>query len=131
MLITIHTDNHIQGREDVAQTVEDMVAEAIGDFSEWITRVEVHLSDENAGKGGADDKRCVIDAHPKGSAHIASHHNSGTVKEAIEGSLEKLTTMLQKIHDKRIDKQRRPGSVPSSMPSSSTVTDLDSTDSAE
>ena len=108
MLITIHTDNHIQGREDVAQTVEDMVADAIGDFSEWITRVDVHLSDENAGKGG-DDKRCVIDAHPKGTAHIASHHHSSTVKEAIEGSLEKLMTMLQKIHDKRIDKQRRPG----------------------
>ena len=62
----------------MAQTIEDMVADAIGDFSEWITRVDVHLSDENAGKGG---------------------------------------------HDKRIDRQRRPGSAK--------ITDLDSTDSPE
>ena len=123
MLITIHTDNHIQGREDVSQTVESMVADAIGDFSEWLTRVEVHLSDVNGNKGGDDDKRCVIDAHPKGSAHIAAHHNAGTVKESIEGALEKLMTMLQKIHDKRIDKQRRPGAA--KMPS------VESTESAE
>jgi ribosome-associated translation inhibitor RaiA len=114
MLITIHTDNHIQGREDVAQTVEAMVADAIGDFSEWLTRVEVHLSDVNGNKGGDDDKRCVIDAHPKGSSHIAAQHNSSTVREAIDGALEKLMTMLQKIHDKRIDKQRRPGAVKAS-----------------
>jgi ribosome-associated translation inhibitor RaiA len=109
VLITIHTDKHIQGREDVSQTVESMVAEAIGDYSKWLTRVEVHLSDVNGGKGGSDDKRCLIDAHPKGSAHIAAHHNAGTVRDAIEGAVEKIMTMLTKIHDKRIDRQHRPG----------------------
>lgn len=109
MLISIHTDNHIQGREDVSQTVQNMVEDSVGDYSEWLTRIDVHLSDVNGNKGGDDDKRCVINVHPKGSSNIAVHHNAATIKEAIEGALEKLTTMLHKIHDKRIDRQRRPG----------------------
>lgn len=111
MLITIHTDKHIQGREDVAQSVEALVEDAIGDFSGWLTRVEVHLSDENGSKGGGDDKRCKIDAHPKGGQHVAVHHDAPTIKEAIEGSLDKLMTVLGKIHDKRIDSRHRPAPI--------------------
>lgn len=111
MLISIHTDNHIQGREDVAQTVESLVADAIGHFSEWLTRVDVHLSDENGSKGGGDDKRCLLDVHLKGAQNIAAHHNAPTIREAIDGALDKLNLQLEKIHDKRIDRQHRPGEI--------------------
>ncbi len=111
MLISVHTDNHIQGRADVVETVQSMVADALGDFSSRLTRVEIHLSDENGGKGGENDKRCLIDAHPKRSAHIAIHYKANTVKEAIDGALEKLMTVLHKFRDKRIDKRHRPGPV--------------------
>ena len=110
MHISIHTDNHIQGREDVAQTVQGLVEEAVSHFSEWLTRIDVHLSDENGSKGG-NDKRCLIDAHPKGSSNIAAHHTAATVRDAIEGAIDKLTLQLEKIHDKRIDRQHRPGPI--------------------
>ena len=112
MRTSIHTDNHIQGRKDVAETIESLVEDAIGGYSEWLTSVEVHLSDVNGNKGGADDKRCVIDAHPKGSQHVATHHNASTLREAIDGAVNKLMTILEKIHDKRLDRRHRPAFVP-------------------
>jgi ribosome-associated translation inhibitor RaiA len=108
MKINIHTDKNIQGREDVAQRVESMVEDAVGHFSEVLTRVDVYLTDENAGKSGNEDKRCLIEANPKGLPALAVHHDANTVLEAIEGASDKLTSALEKLHGKRLDRQRHP-----------------------
>jgi hypothetical protein len=59
MKIQINTDNHIEGSEELAEQAEATVESTLGHLAEHITRVEVHLSDENSDKGGAHDKRCV------------------------------------------------------------------------
>ena len=62
MHIQINTDSNIQGDNALAQRVETMVRETLDRFSKQITRVEVHLRDENSGsKFGTEDKRCLVE----------------------------------------------------------------------
>ena len=59
MKIQVNTDHNIEGHEALAAHVSSLVESALGRASEHITRVEVHLSDESAGKSGPDGKRCA------------------------------------------------------------------------
>ena len=53
MKIQINTDNHLIGREALAQQAEARVQAALGHLAEQITRVEFHHSDANGQKIGA------------------------------------------------------------------------------
>jgi hypothetical protein len=66
MKIQLNTDAHIDGNEALAAQVGAMVEQALDRFSEHITRVEVHLADENAGKSGRKDQRCRLEARLEG-----------------------------------------------------------------
>ena len=66
MHIQINTDGNIEGHEALATQVSSEVESALKHVSDHITRVEVHLSDENSDKkGGNDDMRCVMEARPR------------------------------------------------------------------
>ena len=94
MLIQVNTDNHITGREALTSRVEATVESALTRFSERITRVEVHLSDENGRKSGPDDKRCVMEARLEGRQPVAVTHIAATLDEAVSGAADKLTSAL-------------------------------------
>ncbi|MDP3417947.1 hypothetical protein [Falsiroseomonas sp.] len=76
------------GGADLIASVEQAVAGAVGRFEAHLTRVEVHLGDVNAGKGGARDKRCLVEAGPNGKAPIAVSHQAATVPIAMNGKLD-------------------------------------------
>ena len=95
MLIEVNTDKHIQGRADVAASVQGMVDGALDHFRERITRVEVHLGDENGSKGGGSDIRCSLEARIEGHQPVAVTHHADSVEEAVEGAAEKLDRVLE------------------------------------
>lgn len=94
MLIQVNTDNHISGSEALTSRVEATVDSALTRFAERITRVEVHLSDENGGKSGPDDKRCVMEARLEGRQPVAVTHQAATLDEAVSGAADKMTSAL-------------------------------------
>ncbi|MEO7360923.1 MAG: HPF/RaiA family ribosome-associated protein [Gemmatimonadaceae bacterium] len=94
MLIQVNTDNHIPGHEELVKQVEEAVSKALLRFESQITRVEVHLSDENGNKGGADDKRCVLEARIEGHQPVVASHQAETLKQAYTGAATKLKTAL-------------------------------------
>jgi hypothetical protein len=94
MQIQIHTDHNIEGREALSVHVEGVVESALGRFRARLTRVEVHLSDQNSGKGGEDDKRCMIEARLAGRPPIAVSHQAATLDQAIHGALHRLKSAL-------------------------------------
>lgn len=59
-----------------------------------ITRLEVHLSDENGGKDGGDDKRCLLEARLKGLKPIVVTHHAETIDIAVSGAADKLKKTL-------------------------------------
>jgi ribosome-associated translation inhibitor RaiA len=94
MKIQINTDNHIEGREALAEEISATVESTLGHLAEHITRVEVHLSDENSDKGGAHDKRCMMEARLEGHQPIAVTDDAETIDQAIDGAAEKLKHLL-------------------------------------
>ena len=67
---------------------------------EDLTRVEVHLSDENGGKSGPKDKRCKMEARPKGHQPILVSHDADSLTQAVEGAAEKLEHALEHLFGK-------------------------------
>ena len=105
MQIQINTDHNIQGYESAAASVRATVENALKRFSSHITRVDVHLGDENASKRGDDDKRCMMEARLEGHQPVAVTHHAATVVQAIDGAAEKLirrlARMLGRLHSHR------------------------------
>lgn len=95
MQIQINTDANIQGDEELAAYVKDVVEDSLSRFSDRITRVEAHLSDENADKGGDDDKQCTLEARLEGRKPTAVTHRAATVNEAVDGAADKLGRLLE------------------------------------
>ena len=99
----LHIHVHGQGLEvgpPLRGMVEDRVREALGHLADKLTRVEVHLRDLNADKGGVD-KRCVCEARPRGMDPIAAEHEAEDVGEAVQGAVGKLVRALRHRFDRR------------------------------
>jgi len=103
--IQINTDHNIQGYDAAAERVRHTVASSLARFSGHITRVEVHLSDENANKSGSDHKRCMMEARLQGHQPIAVTHQAATLGQAIDGAIDKLNhrldSTLGRLHNHR------------------------------
>lgn len=95
MRVHINTDRNIDGRETMAQQAEATIMDALGYLAERLTRVEAHLSDVNARKGGANDKRCVMEARIEGRQPLAVTDEAPTVEQAIAGAADKLRSALE------------------------------------
>jgi ribosome-associated translation inhibitor RaiA len=94
MQIIINTDSNIENNEELAQQVKATVVSALERFGDRITRVEVHLSDENSDKFGTDDKRCLLEARLAGLQPIAASHQAATLQQAIDSAAEKLKSAI-------------------------------------
>lgn len=94
MKIQVNTDTHIEGREALASQVNATVEHALQRFQSQITRVEVHLSDQNGGKSGQIDKRCVMEARLEGRQPIAATDEAPTMEQAVRGAADKLSRLI-------------------------------------
>jgi ribosome-associated translation inhibitor RaiA len=100
MDVLVNTDRNVEGHEALAESVEASIRHGIARFSERLTRVEVHLSDENSHKHGADDKRCVMEARIAGRQPTAVTHNAPDVDKAVAGAIDKLRRALDTVFGK-------------------------------
>lgn len=89
--------NHIDGSARLQEWVSATVSERLERFEEFLTRVEVHLSDENGNKAGAGDKRCQIEARPKGHQSISVSHKASSLELALDGAAEKMRHALEHL----------------------------------
>ena len=96
MQIQINTDRNIDGHEALATHVSGVVESALSLFTDLITRVEVHLSDENSNKkDGNDDMRCMMEARLAGLQPVAVTHQAATMDQAVDGAANKLTRLIE------------------------------------
>ena len=65
-----------------------------------LTRVIVHVTDENGGKSGPKDKRCKMEARPKGHQPILVSHDANELTLAVEGAATKLQHALEHLFGK-------------------------------
>lgn len=95
MIIQVNTDNSIEGRRELAQQIETTVRNSLERLGGQITRVEVHLSDDNSDKkSGTKDKRCLLEARLAGLQPIAVSHQAATMEQAVDGAVDKLVRSI-------------------------------------
>lgn len=98
MQIQVNTDRNIQGSANLTSQVQAVVEGALGRFGDWITRVEVQLSDESGSSKSRDnDQRCVMEARPAGQQPISVSHQGATLDQALNGSVKKLERLLNDV----------------------------------
>lgn len=104
MQIQVNTDNHIEGSAELTEQVEAIVSEKLGRLAQRITRVEVHLTDENSStKSAADDKRCVMEARLKGLQPIAVTETDETLERSVIGAAQRLERAVKRTVDRLSD----------------------------
>jgi len=100
MQIQVNSDNHIQGNIRLEQWVRSTVESTLERYDDSLTRIEVHLRDENGDKPGPHDKRCQMEARPKGHQPISVTHKAANLEQAIEGAAQKLNNALEHLYGK-------------------------------
>ncbi len=100
MTIQVNTDKHIEGSERLKNFISEELESSLERFSDKLTRIEVHLSDENGGKGGDNDKRCLLEARVEGMQPIAVSNFDSSIDQAISGAIDKLKSALDTVFGK-------------------------------
>jgi ribosomal subunit interface protein len=104
MIVQLNTDKNIEGTAGLETFVSEKVNSGLKHFVENITRIEVHLSDQNADKGGSDDIHCKIEARLEGVQPVIVVGKSGSKEKALDEAVDKmkakLGTVMGKIKNK-------------------------------
>ena len=106
MTIQLNTDNNLSVHEEYGAKIENMLTEELSRFSEHITRLEVHLTDENGSKDGINDKKCLLEARMEGRQPIAVTAHGNTYDLALDSSISKLKASLNTIVGRIKDHRR-------------------------
>jgi ribosome-associated translation inhibitor RaiA len=97
MKIQFNTDKNVNGNQAIRSSMIAVISEDLNRFDDNITRLEVHLSDENGKKSGQSDKRCVIEARLHGMHPIAVTNHADSHELAVTGAVDKLKSSIDKI----------------------------------
>ncbi len=92
MIIQINAPN-VEVPAEFEAFIEQRTHEVLKPFETQLTRIEIHLQDQNGAKGGAD-KRCLLEARPRGLDPIAVETISENATDAVRKALDKLKNAL-------------------------------------
>jgi ribosome-associated translation inhibitor RaiA len=95
MQIHFNIDSSIEGHERTENYFTSVLQEALKRYEDKITKLEIHLSDENKEKANGEDKRCLMEARVAGLKPIAVTNHADSVEKAIKGATEKLKHALE------------------------------------
>ncbi|MEY2925378.1 MAG: hypothetical protein RLZZ337_1928 [Bacteroidota bacterium] len=83
MTILINTNESVEGNESANAYFSKEIAKDLSRFEKDITRIEVHLADQNGNKNGVQDKTCTMEARLAHHSSLAVTSNGDTVAKAI------------------------------------------------
>jgi ribosome-associated translation inhibitor RaiA len=106
MEIQFNTDSSVMGTENVAERIEAQLRQKLSRFEDRLTRLEVHVTDSNARKGGGDDKSCKIEARPRGGDPVTVTAHAGDVDLAARQAGAKMVSLLES-HFGKADRHQR------------------------
>ena len=101
MLIQVHYDS-VTKSDNIEQYVQDQVERHMAHVADRLTRVEVHLRDENSShKSAANDKHCTMEARPRGRQPLAVDHKGDNMQQVIAEAAGKLERALKRAFERK------------------------------
>lgn len=97
MKIQFQTDNPIDGTQTMAQWASSTGAPAVERFGDQIARVQVqvHMRDENAGKGNKDDSiHRVLEVRLDGHQPSVLKQHRLNLNRSVESAVEKIVRLV-------------------------------------
>lgn len=94
MKIEFHTDKDARESKASTNPYITQIESALAPFSEVITHLEAHLSDEDRAHTGVNTKKCKLETRLENRKPIAVTSQADTYEKAIGGALDKLTASL-------------------------------------
>ncbi len=83
---------------DRSDALDDHIREQVSHenkrFAGRLTRVEAHVSDDNGGKHGPRDRRCVLEARPRSLEPIVASHEGDDIYQVVREAARKLSRAL-------------------------------------
>jgi ribosomal subunit interface protein len=104
MKIQFNTDKNIEGTEELETYVSEKINSALKHFDDKITRIEVHLSDQNADKGGTDDIQCKMEARLEGIQPVMVVSKNASKEKTLDNAVGKMKAKLSSIMGKMKNK---------------------------
>lgn len=89
MIVQINAGD-IDSSNALRHHTHDAVEAALKHVAEKVTRVEVHLHDDNANKSAADDKRVTMEARIAGQKPLVVEHATDDLYKSITEAAQKL-----------------------------------------
>lgn len=95
----------VDASDALKERVHTAVDKAVAHVHHNLTRVEVHLRDDNGGKHGNNDKRVVMEARPEGHQPITVDSKGDDLYAVIDDTAGKMgravKSHLERIADRR------------------------------
>ena len=106
MQIQVNSNRSLNTGESFERWASVELHQSLGRFKGDITRIEVHMSDENSDKISPDQKRCMMEARLAHHEPLAVNHHAPSQDEAFRGASDKLKRMLDHTLGKLRDHHR-------------------------
>ena len=94
MFVQINTDNQIHSDAEANARLEERIRAKLRRFERRLTHVELHVSDSNGAKGGAD-KHVSLEVRANGQAPLAVHADGKRVEDAVVAATDKAARALE------------------------------------
>ena len=106
MKVHVHTDRNLVIDAELEARIASNAATALANLSARIIRVDLHLTDQSAGRKAGAHVRCLAEAHPSGLPPVAVTHDAGDARSALEGAVAGLASTLGHTFERLADKGR-------------------------
>lgn len=107
MQIQVNSNHTIQTGESFERWANTELNESLRRFKDDITRIEVHMSEENSDKASNSHKRCTMEARLAHHEPVAVNHDASSQDLAFRGASDKLKRLLEHTLDKLRDHRSR------------------------
>lgn len=108
MKVQINSDNHIITDQASMDAIVAKLESDLDRFANQLTRVELHLSDENSTqRGGSNDIRCLIEARLAGQQPVSVEARSSSESQAISEASSALIRRLANLIERQETLTRR------------------------
>ncbi len=97
MNIQLNADKILNVHETFGNHLEEIISKKLQRFSEHITTLEIHITDENGTKTGPNDIKCILEAHLKGMQSIIVTAIENTLEQSVHRAIDKLKDSLDSI----------------------------------